>query len=190
MSTPVSPIEIGYRWIIQAGTLLKSPFLLAVRLCWGIQFFQTGLGKLMHIQKIIDFFTGIPIPFPAFNAYLVGCTEMIGGALLTIGLASRLTALPLAFTLIVAYLTTEQKALHSLFTFTDIDPFLTADPFLFLFACIIVIVFGPGIFSIDYLIERSRNEDGRRGELGRASKASAWCGPPRRSSRSGNGPSS
>jgi putative oxidoreductase len=147
MSASPHPVEIGYRWIIQAGRLL-------IRLCWGIQFFTTGLGKLMHIRKVIDFFTGIPIVFPAFNAYLVGCTEMIGGALLTVGLASRLTAVPLGFTLVVAYLTTEKDALKSLYTFTDIDPFLTAAPFLFLFACVIVFVFGPGVFSLDYLIAR------------------------------------
>jgi putative oxidoreductase len=101
MSTPLDPVAIGYRWLIQAGGLLRSPFLLLVRLCWGIQFFMTGLGKLMHIQKVIEFFTGIPIVFPAFNAYLVGCTEMIGGALLTLGLASRLVSIPLGFTLVV-----------------------------------------------------------------------------------------
>ena len=156
VSAPFNPIEIGYRWIIQVGTALQSPLLLLIRLCWGIQFFMTGLGKLMHIQKVIDFFTSIPIVFPAANAYLVGCTEMLGGALLTLGFASRLVSLPLAFTLVVAYLTTEKDALKSLFTFTDIDPFLTAAPFLFLFAAIIILVFGPGIFSIDYLIERSR----------------------------------
>ena len=91
------------------------------------------------------------------NAYLVGCTEMIGGALFTIGFASRLAAIPLTFTLIVAYLTSEQDALSKLFHFIDINPFLTADPFLFMFACLIILAFGPGIFSVDYLIERSGN---------------------------------
>ena len=157
MSTPFSPVEIGYRWIVQAGTLLQSPLLLLIRLCWGIQFFQTGLGKLMHIEKVIGFFTTLHIVFPVMNAYLVGCTEMLGGAFLTIGLASRLAAIPLTFTLIVAYLTSEQDALGKLFTFTDINPFLTADPFLFMFACLIILAFGPGIFSVDYLIARKRN---------------------------------
>jgi putative oxidoreductase len=156
MKSPVALLEIGYGWVIQLGGLLRSPLLLLIRLCWGIQFFQTGMGKLAHIQKIIDYFTSIPIVFPAFNAYLVGSTEMIGGALLTIGLGSRLVSVPLAFTLVVAYLTTEQDALKKLFTFSDINPFLNADPFLFLFACLIVIAFGPGVFSVDYLIERAR----------------------------------
>jgi putative oxidoreductase len=156
MSTSFRPVEIGYRWVIQVGTLIQSPLLLLIRLCWGIQFFQTGLGKLMHIDKVIGFFTSLHIVFPAMNAYLVGCTEMIGGALLTVGFASRLAAIPLTFTLIVAYLTSEQPALEKLFHFEDINPFLTADPFLFMFACLIILAFGPGIFSVDYLIARSR----------------------------------
>jgi len=156
MNITFSPVEIGYHWVIQAGRMLQSPLLLAIRLCWGIQFFNTGLGKLMHIQKVVDYFASIPIVFPSLNAHLVGCTEMMGGALLTVGFASRLAAIPLSFTLIIAYLTTEQEALKKLYTFSDIDPFLTATPFLFLLACVIVLAFGPGAFSIDYLIERSR----------------------------------
>jgi putative oxidoreductase len=146
---------MAYRWIIQGGTLLQSPLLLLIRLCWGIQFFMTGHGKLEHIDNVIKFFTSLHIVFPVMNAYLVGCTEMIGGALLTVGFVSRLAAIPLTFTLIVAYLTSEQPALEKLVHF-DVDPFLTADPFLFMFACLIILAFGPGIFSLDYLIARGR----------------------------------
>ena len=52
--------------------------------------------------------------------------------------------------MIVAYATTEQDALKALFS--DPDKFVTATPFEFLFAAVIVLVFGPGKFSLDYLI--------------------------------------
>jgi putative oxidoreductase len=143
-----------YDFLIYAGTLMQSPLLLLIRLCWGIQFAMTGFGKLQHVDKVTEFFTSLHIPFPTANVYLVGCTEMIGGALLALGLASRLAAIPLTITLIVAYITSEQEALGKLFSFTDIDPFLTAAPFLFLLACLIIIAFGPGVFSVDYLIKR------------------------------------
>jgi putative oxidoreductase len=149
-----STVTLFYRMLVQAGTLLQSPLLLLIRLCWGIQFAMTGYGKLAHIDKVIGFFTSLHIVFPAANAYLVGFTEMIGGTLLTVGLASRLAAIPLTFTLVIAYLTSEQDALGKLFSFTDVDPFLTAAPFLFLFASLIILAFGPGIFSLDYLIGR------------------------------------
>ena len=37
---------------------------------------------------------------------------------------------------------------------TDLYTFVTAPPFLHLFACTLVLLFGPGAFSIDYLIGR------------------------------------
>jgi putative oxidoreductase len=145
-----------YELLVWTGNKLQSPLLLLIRLCWGIQFCQTGFGKLQHIEKVTGFFSSLGIPFPMANAYLVGCTEMIGGFLLTIGLASRLASLPLIATLLVAYATSEQPALQKLFSFTDINPFLTADPFLFLFACVIILAFGPGFFSLDRYLQPSR----------------------------------
>jgi putative oxidoreductase len=145
-----------YEWLIFLGDKLRSPLLLLIRLCWGIQFMQTGYGKLTHIDKITGFFSSLGIPFPMANAYLVGFTEMIGGTLLAIGLATRLTSVPLIVTLVVAYVTSEQDALQKLFSFTDIDPFLNATPFLFLLACLVLLAFGPGVFSLDYLIGRWR----------------------------------
>ena len=38
--------------------------------------------------------------------------------------------------------------------FSDPDKFVNADEFLFLFAVVIVFVCGPGVFSLDALIER------------------------------------
>ena len=39
--------------------------LLVLRLTWGWQFFQTGLGKLRNIERVITFFTSLGIPAPA-----------------------------------------------------------------------------------------------------------------------------
>ena len=38
--------------------------------------------------------------------------------------------------------------------FNDPDKFVKADPFPFLLTALIVLVFGPGVFSIDALIDR------------------------------------
>ena len=80
---------------------LQSPLLLAIRLYWGWQFFQTGYGKLMHISKVVGFFTSLGIPFPAFNAYFVSSLECVGGVLLFLGLGSRVIALPLTIDMLV-----------------------------------------------------------------------------------------
>lgn len=145
--------------VVRLGTIVtswlnhgQSALLLGIRLLWGFQFLQTGFGKWQDIPKVTAFFTDIGIPFPMLNAYVVATTEFVGGTLLIVGLCSRLTALPLIFSMIVAYLTTEQEALGQLPG--NLDPFLEAAPFLFLFACVIVLVFGPGRFSLDHLIVR------------------------------------
>jgi len=131
---------------------LSSPFLLAIRLYWGWQLIQTGLGKLRNLPKIVDFFTSLNIPFPAFNAHFVSGLEFFGGMLLIVGLFSRPISLLLTGSLFVAYWTADHEALTSIFS--DPGKFYAADPFTFLFAALLILVFGPGLFSLDALIAR------------------------------------
>jgi putative oxidoreductase len=151
MSTEL--FQRSYRVLINAASLLQSPLLLVIRLYWGWQFFQTGRGKLMHIDKVTEFFRSLHIPFPAFNVYLAGGTECFGGLLLAAGLASRLVSLPLIFVTLIAYLTAEIDSVKHIFS--DPDKFVSAAPFLFMLACVIVLVFGPGVFSVDWLLART-----------------------------------
>jgi len=143
----------GYRLLIKGSSWLQSPLLLALRLYWGWQFFGTGKGKLMNPAKVTEYFQSLHIPLPSFNVYLAGSTECFGGLLLLVGLGSRLVCLPLLFTLAVAYLTAEIDSVKVIFS--DPDKFVTATPFLFMEACAIVLAFGPGKFSLDYLLERT-----------------------------------
>ena len=152
MPALISFVRHSYALLIKTATALQSPFLLAVRLFWGWQFFQTGMGKLKDLDKVTGFFTDLHIPLPKFNAVLAGGTECFGGLLLMIGLASRLTALPLLFTMLVAYATTEREALAVIFS--DPDKVTEATPFLFLFAVLIVLIFGPGKLSADHLLAK------------------------------------
>jgi len=130
----------------------QSPFLLLVRLYWGWQFVQAGWGKLHNLPKITEFFTGLGIPFPAFNAFFVANVELFGGILLILGLFSRLTGLVLTVNMLVAYVTADREALKSIFS--DPGKFYVADPYTFLFASLMVLIFGAGVFSLDWLIEK------------------------------------
>lgn len=143
----------GFEYLNLGATGLQSVFLLIIRLHWGWQFFQTGMGKLENITKITGFFQSLGIPFPTLNAYLAGSTECFGGLCLLLGLGSRLITIPLIFTMIVAYATAEREALFSIFS--DPDKFTGADPFLFMLAAIIVFLFGPGFFSVDRLLKKT-----------------------------------
>jgi putative oxidoreductase len=133
---------------------LGSLVLLALRLVWGWQFFTTGLGKLQNHAKVTDFFTSLGIPAPGLSAWGVGSLEMIGGALLLLGLLSRPIAFLLAGNMFVAYVTADRPAL--LGVFRDLDSFLKADPFWFLFVAVVVLTLGPGAISVDNLLRRGR----------------------------------
>jgi putative oxidoreductase len=148
--------EKYYRLLIRAGSSLQSPFLLAVRLYWGWQFMQTGWGKLSDIGKVVGFFSDLGIPAPALNAYFISALEFGGGILLILGLGSRLIALPLAVDMIVAYITADREALLSIFS--NPDKFTAAAPYTFLVASLIVLIFGPGKYSLDALLAARRGD--------------------------------
>lgn len=141
-----------YQAVSKKLSRLQSPFLLAIRMYWGWQFAQTGWGKLHNLAKITGFFTSLGIPFPAFNAHFVSGLEFFGGLFLILGLASRLTGLLLACNMLVAYWTADHAALVSIFS--DPGKFYIADPYTFLFASLMVLIFGAGILSVDAFIAK------------------------------------
>jgi putative oxidoreductase len=135
-----------------AASCLQSPLLLIIRLYWGWQFFVTGRSHLMNLEKTTAFFTGLHIPMPKLNAIVAGSTECAGGLLLAAGFFARPAAVPLIFTMIIAYVTADNEALHAIAS--DPDKFVSAAPFLFLLAALIVLAFGPGKLSFDALFFR------------------------------------
>ncbi len=143
-------LENFYQRLITIGNALRSPLLLIIRLYWGWEFFLTGKGKLMDLSKPTEYFASLGIPFPHFSALLAGCTECFGGLLLLVGLASRLITIPMMILLVTAYLTADNEAARAIFS--DPDKFLSAAEFQFLFAVVLVLVFGPGLFSLDALL--------------------------------------
>jgi putative oxidoreductase len=144
-----------YSRFAAALAYLQSPFLLAVRLYWGWQFAQTGWSKMHNIGKITGFFASLNIPFPSLTAHLISGLEFIGGILLILGLGSRLISLLLACNMFVAYWTADHEALTSIFS--DPDKFTAASPYTFLFASLMILIFGAGLFSLDELLARRLN---------------------------------
>jgi putative oxidoreductase len=140
--------------LVSIGTFMRSPVLLVIRLYWGWQFFLTGRGKLEHLDKTTSFFTSLGIPAPHVNAIMASSTECSCGLLLIAGLFSRFAALALTCVMCVAYLTADRDAVHAIFS--DPDKFTGADPFLFLYAAVLVFCFGPGKIALDTLIFRDK----------------------------------
>jgi len=139
--------------------ILRSPFLLAVRLYWGINLMLGGWGKLTDLKTVTGYFDSLHIPFPQLNALLAACTETFGGLLFALGFASRIVPVPLLFVMGVAYATAEQDSLKAIWT--DPDKFVSATPFEFAFAFLLVLLFGPGKLSIDGWLGRKKNAAAR-----------------------------
>ena len=148
LSRPVSILATWYDLFVKIVSNLQSPFLLFLRIVMGYQFIISGWGKLHNLSQITGFFTSLHLPFPAFTAVFVSNVELFGGIFLLLGLFSRLTCLVLSINMLVAYLTADFEN----FTSWDFDKFTKADPFTFLFVALLVLIFGPGLFSIDWLL--------------------------------------
>jgi putative oxidoreductase len=136
------------------GRFLQCPVLLVIRLYWGWQFFLTGRGKLEHLDKTTAFFGSLGIPAPHLNAIMAASTECTCGLLLLAGLFSRFATVALIGVMCVAYWTADHEAVTSIFS--DPDKFTGADPFLFLYASVLVFCFGPGKIALDTFIFRDR----------------------------------
>lgn len=148
----ISKLTTIYGFFRIVSSKLQSPFLLAVRLYWGWQFAQSGWGKLHRLNGVTEFFASLNIPFPHANAILVSNLEFVGGILLILGLASRLTGLILSGNMLVAYITADREALGSILS--DPGKFYAADPYTFLFASVLMLIFGAGLFSVDTILGR------------------------------------
>lgn len=141
-----------YRGFVRFGEILQPLLLLAIRLAVGFGFFFTGMAKLANVEQTAAFFNDLHIPFSTFHAYLVGGIETVGGVMLILGLGARLAAAVLAIVMVVAYLTAHIESVRMLL----VNPGLVTQdtPFPFLFSVLIILAFGPGIFSIDALSKR------------------------------------
>lgn len=150
MQQIISFVRKGHDMLVKILDYARDPFLLIIRLYWGYQFFLAGKGKLENLERTAGFFAELQIPMPKFNALLAASTECFGGLLLIFGLASRLVSIPLAFTMVVAYITAHREGVDALFS--DPSKFFEQSPFLFLYASVIVLTCGPGRLSLDTII--------------------------------------
>jgi putative oxidoreductase len=117
---------------------------LFARLVLGVVFVNSGWGKVHDLGKVTQFFTTLRIPAPAFNAALVGWSELICGGLLLVGLLSRLAAVPLIVSMVVAIATAKKGDVHSLATLFGLVELTFVALLLWL------VIEGPGVFSVDH----------------------------------------
>jgi putative oxidoreductase len=126
------------------------------RFAVGMLFLSTGWGKVHSIPKVTEFFESLHIPAPAFNAVLVAYSELIGGALLVIGLLTRLAAVPLIVSMIIAIMTAKLGDLHNVFDLVGFDEFT------YLVVLVMIAIIGPGAASLDHVLFGRWREGAKR----------------------------
>ncbi|MES1174141.1 MAG: DoxX family protein [Myxococcales bacterium] len=119
------------------------------RLSVGLLFLSTGWGKAHSLDKVTKFFIELKIPMPALNAVVVAYSELVCGALLVVGLFTRLATIPLIVSMVVAIMTAKLADIHGVFDLVG------ADEFTYLCVLVMLAVIGPGKVSLDELLTRS-----------------------------------
>jgi putative oxidoreductase len=162
MGRIIDLVKNAYRRFRSLAADAESPLLLLIRVYWGWQFMQDGWDKLTHLERVTQFFTSLSLPAPGATALFVSLVELIGGALFTFGVATRLVSLVLFFNMTVAYLSVPDDRVNFSHILSNPSDFYGASPYTYWFAALLVLVFGPGAFAVDWLF-------GRQNRLNRSS---------------------
>ena len=121
---------------------------LAFRLILAYGFYKPAMAKLDDVHAIGDWFAGMGLPAPYFQAYLVTGTEFLGVILLTLGLGVRIISIPLIITMLVAI-----KTVHWGNGF-EAGQNGYEIPLYYILMLVSLICTGAGKVSVDYLIGR------------------------------------
>lgn len=135
-----------------AATAFLPPLL--TRLVLGQAYFFTGRGKLENFENTVSFFTDLGIPMPGANAAFVARLEYYGGMLLMVGLLTRVVALLLSSTMVVALLTADRALFLEALRGSGDAGLTDVTPFVYLLLLLWLVAFGPGPVSVDRLLAR------------------------------------
>lgn len=121
---------------------------LVMRLVVGYVFMLAGWGKLTNLPQVIQNFTEWGIPAPHILTPFVSGVECFGGAMLILGLFTRIPAGMLVVVMIVAIKSAKWGDVDSLETLLGFEEMTYLAGFLWL------AIAGPGAVSLDHLLVR------------------------------------
>ena len=124
---------------------------------WGWQLSQNGWGKLHNLPRVTEFFASLGLPAPGSRLRLYPALNSSAGILLAIGLLSRITALGVFIDMTTAYWAGDRDSFLAFFS--NPNKFAGADPFVFWFVALIILIIGPGKWSLDTLLRRRMRKD-------------------------------
>jgi len=137
-----------YRKFVEGTEKLNDVQLLLFRIILVIGFYSPAMMKVKNLEGVAEWFGSMSYPFPMVSAVLAMSTEVLGIVLLTLGLGTRIIALPMMFVMVVAIFTTH---ISNGFAAGDNGFEIPLYYFLMLFA---LVVYGSGKFSLDHLLSR------------------------------------
>lgn len=126
--------------LARSNPLAMDAGLLVFRLWFGLTMaFSHGYGKLMNLGGFSGKVAQLGLPMPSVLGPAAGLSEFLGGLLLALGLATRLSAASLVVTMCVAG-----------FVVHGADPFAKKElAFCYGAAALGLLLTGPGRFSLD-----------------------------------------
>jgi len=119
---------------------------LVARVILGVVFTHSGWGKLNNLDQVARFFESLGVPAPELQAPFVASIELVCGALVLVGLATRLAAIPLIGTMVVALATALAPKI------TGVNALFGLAEFLYIALLAHLVIAGPGALSIDRLL--------------------------------------
>jgi len=132
------------------GGAKGSGAIVLVRLLVGAVFLSEGIQKFLFPALGVGRFAKIGIPAPHFTAPFVGVVEIVCGALVVVGLLTRLAAIPLLITIGVAIVTTKIPMLvHQGFWSMAHE---ARTDFCMLLGLLFLLIEGAGSFSLDRIL--------------------------------------
>ena len=137
-----------YRRFVQGMEKLHDLTLFLFRIILAIGFYGPAMMKVKNLEGVAEWFGSMSYPFPMVSAILAMSTEVLGIVLLTLGLGTRVIALPMMFIMVVAIFTTH---ISNGFAAGDNGFEIPLYYILMLFA---LVVYGSGKYSLDYLLSR------------------------------------
>ncbi len=118
------------------------------RLTIGWIFLWSGWGKLHNLDAIVEFFGSLGIPYPELQAPFASATELVCGALMLVGLCTRLASVPLIIVMIVAIVTAQRENV------TSLGDLFGLIEYAYIALLIWLGVAGPGPLSLDHVLLR------------------------------------
>lgn len=98
----VEMVTKGYRWFLDVLRPIDGLGPLALRIFLAPVMIEAGWRKIVGFDSTVSWFSNMGLPFPEVMATLAAAAEFGGGIFLIVGFCTRLAAIPLMVTMLVA----------------------------------------------------------------------------------------